>query len=198
MARGRLAEELLELTHRRLALAGTVYVRHMEPGVRVSGRDARGAQLRFAAGGPPDYMGTLAGGRSVVFELKSTEGETFTWTKAGRGRRQLTRARQAADLESHGQLGAMAGLLVAFTRPVNRASLMDFVWVHWSRASLLMEGTWRPDRLALLEGAARVSWVRGDPDWLAAARHAEQGIGAAGMGLDRMPAGHTASGPGRG
>lgn len=162
------------MVHRRLALDGRAFVRHTAPATRFVAGGER-PQLTFAAGGPPDYSGTLAGGRSVIFELKSTEAERFAWTKGGRGRRELTRIRQLHDLEEHGRLGALTGLLVAFTGGMKHGQRIEFVWVDWSRASLLTRGTWNATALqAAPVGGGLVLWARGDPDWIEAALVAEE------------------------
>lgn len=174
MARGRLAEMMLEMVNGRLAAAEIAFVTHTHPSTRVVGRDEGGPMLRFGSGGAPDYQGTLAGGRAVVFELKSTEERTFTWQRAGRGRRELTRLRQLAAIELHGRLGALAGVLVAFTGGLKRGQQIEFAWVDWAATRALMSGGWSLDGLMVHPGGRRVVWARGDPDWIAAALAAEQ------------------------
>ena len=64
----------------------------------------------------PDYKGTLAGGRAVVFEAKHTDDEKIE-------RRRLTQE-QLDALEKHHRLGALAFVLVSI-------GLTDFYRVPW-------------------------------------------------------------------
>lgn len=54
----------------------------------------------------PDYQGTLAGGRSVVFEAKYTAGEKIEQNRVS--------AEQAKYLDLHQRLGALCFVLVGF------------------------------------------------------------------------------------
>lgn len=66
--------------------------------------------------GQPDFKGTLAGGRSVVFEAKHTDGDRIEYSR-------LTKE-QADRLELHHKLGAAAFVLVSF-------GLQDFYRIPW-------------------------------------------------------------------
>lgn len=64
----------------------------------------------------PDFAGTLAGGRSIVFEAKHTEAEKIEYSR-------LTE-QQIEQLELHHKLGAAAFVLVSF-------GLEDFYRIPW-------------------------------------------------------------------
>lgn len=59
---------------------------------------------RFTAHAQPDFQGTLAGGRSIIFETKYTTTE--------RAKRDMLTPTQAAILEMHDSLGALAAVCV--------------------------------------------------------------------------------------
>lgn len=171
MGRGRTAEELISWTNARLSFEGRAWIRKAEApaGMR------RGGNAYFKAAGPPDYQGVLAGGRAIVFELKSTEAAAFAWPdRQGRGGR--TKARQLADLAEAGGLGALCGLLIAFTAPLRRGAVPTFAWVPWQRIPAIAQGRWSLERLLGEGGAIPVEWpAAGDPDYLTAAGLAEIG-----------------------
>lgn len=74
----------------------------------------------FTKAAQPDFKGTLAGGRSVVFEAKHTDYEFIKYDR-------LT-DEQIDKLSSHHRLGAVAFILVSF-------GLQDFYRIPWE--------TWR-------------------------------------------------------
>jgi recombination protein U len=57
---------------------------------------------RFTAPAQPDFQGTIAGGRSIVFEAK--------YTTTDRIRREILTAEQMNTLEDHEKCGAVAGV----------------------------------------------------------------------------------------
>ena len=59
---------------------------------------------RFTAHAQPDFQGTLAGGRSVIFEAKYTSTEAM--------KRDVLTETQMRTLEEHHRLGALAGVCV--------------------------------------------------------------------------------------
>jgi hypothetical protein len=75
------------------------YVQHAEPPVK-----GKPGELYRSGDGPPDYVGTLAGGRCVVFEAKQAKGTRWPFNK-------LTE-RQAGHLDRYAELGAIVGLLL--------------------------------------------------------------------------------------
>lgn len=70
----------------------------------------------YTKAGQPDFKGTLAGGQSVVFEAKHTEGDQIKYSR-------LT-SEQIEKLSKHHALGAMAFILVSF-------GLQDFYRIPW-------------------------------------------------------------------
>lgn len=70
----------------------------------------------FTKAAQPDYKGTLAGGRGVVFEAKHTDSDRIEHSR-------LTQE-QADRLELHHKLGAVAFVLVSF-------GLRDFYRIPW-------------------------------------------------------------------
>lgn len=70
----------------------------------------------YVKAGQPDFKGTLAGGRSVVFEAKHTDTDKIEYNR-------LTQE-QIDRLELHHKLGAVAFVLVSF-------GLQDFYRIPW-------------------------------------------------------------------
>jgi len=73
---------------------------------------------RFTAHAQPDFQGTLAGGRSIVFEAKYTATDVI--------RRNVLTDAQMAALESHMQRGAVAGVCVGI-----RDKFYFVPWQNW-------------------------------------------------------------------
>ena len=71
---------------------------------------------RFTAHAQPDFQGTLAGGRSIVFEAK--------YTTTDRLKREILTDEQQKALESHRARGAVAGVCVGIKN--------DFFFVPWT------------------------------------------------------------------
>ncbi|WP_312048000.1 Holliday junction resolvase RecU [Anaerotignum sp.] len=72
---------------------------------RVLNKSSNGMFMgRFTAHAQPDFQGTLADGRSIVFEAKTTTSD--------RMKRDVLTAEQQKALESHMNLGAVAGVCV--------------------------------------------------------------------------------------
>lgn len=70
----------------------------------------------YVKAGQPDFKGTLAGGRSVVFEAKHTDSDRIEYSR-------LT-SEQIEKLSTHHALGAAAFVLVSF-------GLQDFYRIPW-------------------------------------------------------------------
>jgi recombination protein U len=88
-----------------------------EPMKTVSKANARGQFMAcFTKSAQPDYKGTLAGGRAVVFEAKHTDSDRIN---AG-----CITDEQAKDMEMHFQLEAKAFVLVSF-------GMQDFYRIPW-------------------------------------------------------------------
>lgn len=73
---------------------------------------------RFTAHAQPDFQGTLAGGRSIVFEAKYTATDVI--------RRNVLTDAQMDALESHMQRGAVAGVCVGI-----RDKFYFVPWQNW-------------------------------------------------------------------
>lgn len=71
----------------------------------------------YTKAGQPDFKGTLAGGRSVVFEAKHTDADRIKYDR-------LT-DEQIVKLSTHHALGAVAFVLVSF-------GLQDFYAIPWT------------------------------------------------------------------
>jgi hypothetical protein len=173
VAGGQRAEQLLEWVFRRLDEQGLALITKTEP---PTGIDSEGRRF-FKRKGAPDFMGTLPGGRSVVFEAKSTRERRFRWPQGIHG----TRERQIADIERFGQVyGALAGVLILFWPRAGRGGISTeyrprLVWVLWPGVRALAEDAWDADSLAGQRWAAEADWPTGsDPDILGAARAAER------------------------
>lgn len=70
----------------------------------------------YIKAGQPDFKGTLAGGRAVVFEAKHTDGDRIEYSR-------LT-DEQIQSLTEHDKLGAAAFIMVSF-------GLQDFYRIPW-------------------------------------------------------------------
>lgn len=74
----------------------------------------------FTKSAQPDFQGTLAGGRSIVFEAKHTDSDRIEYSRLS--------DEQINKLSSHHRLGAVTFVLVSF-------GLQDFYRIPWE--------TWR-------------------------------------------------------
>lgn len=88
-----------------------------EPMKPLRAPNAKGQFLAcFTKQGQPDYKGTIAGGRAIVFEAKHTDADRIEYKR-------LTEE-QRTDLEDHHKLGAIAFVLVSF-------GLQTFARIPW-------------------------------------------------------------------
>lgn len=67
-----------------------------------------GGKMIYTDKGPPDFMGAMKGGQAIVFDAKSTKGQSFPLANITRRRHQLT------FLERMAKLGALAFYLIEF------------------------------------------------------------------------------------
>ncbi len=176
---GRRAEQLVEWACKRLEQEGRAWIRKTEPGVGIVPRHGT---VFFRAGGPPDFMGFLAGGRGVCFDLKTTAGRAFEWkVRTGRSPREAfrharTKERQLADLEGAGGVGALAGLLLILESASASPPGPRCVWIDWRGLRRLAEGRWTTAQILGLLPAVEAVWKGGeDPRWLEAALRADGG-----------------------
>jgi len=116
-AQGQAFERYIKAGCDNYAIKGRAHIDKTPEPFRVTSKQQGGIFTgRFTALAAPDFQGTLAGGLSIVFEAKYTTTDRLT-------RDVLTGAQQAA-LESHEQLGALAGVC---------AGIGDgFYFVPWS------------------------------------------------------------------
>lgn len=73
--------------------------------------------MRFAYKAKPDYEGVLAGGRGILFDVKSTVQEVIKASTLTKG--------QAAYLEQYDKMGAVSAILVCM-------KFKDYYMVPWS------------------------------------------------------------------
>lgn len=107
-AAGEFWENMLEATCRHYRLAGTAEIEKTpEPMKPLSRPNSKGQFLAcFTKQAQPDYKGTLAGGRSIVFEAKHTDSD--------RMKRDVISEEQEKRLERHAALGADCFVMVSF------------------------------------------------------------------------------------
>ena len=101
-------EELLEASCRHYRLKGAAEItKTPEPMRQISAKNSKGQFIAcYTKQAQPDYKGTLAGGRAVVFEAKHTDG--------GRMNRSVISPEQEKQLDSHTTLGAECFVMVSF------------------------------------------------------------------------------------
>ena len=169
---GKRVEEWFAWANKRLAVGARAWVRKTEP--PVGGRVGRGTTW-YKGGAPPDFMGYLAGGRGVCFDLKTSMGPVWRW-QSRRGadpreafRHERTRVRQVTDIYELGQrFGVLAGVIVVLSSAGPQPAAL---WVPWRKVPLLADGlAWDRERLIEEADAAVADWpAGGDPGWLDAA-----------------------------
>lgn len=101
-AQGHSFEKAIERACAIYAQAGIAQIEKTPEPFRVMSKAKSGGvfQGRFTARAQPDFQGTMAGGRSIVFEAK--------YTTTDRLRRDVLTERQMEALGQHGKIGAMA------------------------------------------------------------------------------------------
>lgn len=94
----------------RLAAQHVVYLERGVARVHKTYAEARNVNGRivYSAKGPPDFIGTIGGGRSVVFDAKES-------TRSPKFRLALVPQHQAKDLEAHARLGALVFIVASTT-----------------------------------------------------------------------------------
>lgn len=122
--RGRQFEKMIEGGARYYKDQGRAVIAKMPEPFRVLKKDRQGiASIRFTARAQPDFIGCLAGGRTIVFEAKHTDKERLY-------ARALTPT-QAAALEEYQRRGAIATVCVG----IGEESFM----IPWSIFSRMKE-----------------------------------------------------------
>lgn len=102
------------------ARTGAAWIEKTPEPFRVMSKSKSGGifQGRFTAKAQPDFQGTVAGGRSIVFEAK--------YTTTDRLRRDVLTEKQMEALEQHGRIGA-----IAFVCAGIQGSLFAVPWACW-------------------------------------------------------------------
>lgn len=120
---GELWEKGLDAIFARIAARGHAYIQKTPEPMKVlaSSRDGHIFPAVFTAKAQPDYTGTLAGGRSVMIEAKSTQGDRITSDRI--------QPVQANTLDAHHQLGAVCGVLVS----INFETYGFIPWQDWQQ-----------------------------------------------------------------
>lgn len=109
---GKVFENMLTLLHDHYRREGAAVVEFM--GTRSSYRGGRVVMEKS----PPDYGGTLSGGRGVWFDAKFTTKERYSHPKK--------RLHQSRFLWEHHQIGALCFILVH-----QRIEGQDYGWILW-------------------------------------------------------------------
>lgn len=119
-AQGHDFEKAIERACVLYARTGTAWIEKTpEPFLVMSkGKSGGVFQGRFTARAQPDFQGTVAGGRSIVFEAK--------YTTTDRLRRDALTEKQMEALEQHGRIGA-----IAFVCAGIQGSFFAVPWTRW-------------------------------------------------------------------
>lgn len=101
-------EDLLEASCRHYRLNGMAEItKTPEPMKPIGPKNAKGQFLAcYTKQAQPDYKGTLAGGRAIVFEAKHTDGDRL--------QRSVISEEQEKQLDRHAALGAECLVMVSF------------------------------------------------------------------------------------
>ena len=105
-SRGKSWEIQLSLWHDAYRRLGAAYVVSIEAPVKQVGGGSPFLAVR-AKEGPPDFMGTLDGGRAVVFDAKETLGVRWSFG--------LLKAHQARDLSANADRGGLSFIALSFS-----------------------------------------------------------------------------------
>lgn len=116
--RGKLLEQIIETSCRQYAEEGKASIEKTPEPMRVVRRmnDNKHFICVFEKKAQPDFKGTLAGGRAVVFEAKHTEDGQIEY--------KAVTDEQGKKLDEHQALGALCFVLVSF-------SLESFCCIPW-------------------------------------------------------------------
>jgi len=119
-AQGHDFERAIERACALYARMGAAQVEKTPEPFRVMSKSKSGGifQGRFIARAQPDFQGTIAGGRSIVFEAK--------YTATGRLRRDVLTDKQMEALEQHGSIGA-----IAFVCAGIQDRFFAVPWIRW-------------------------------------------------------------------
>lgn len=123
--RGKALEQLLELTHRRYQRTGVAYVQRN--GVEFIPKKRRPGDFGPPLGtvgpeAPPDYLALSRGCVPILFDAKSTEDTTWSFS--------LLELHQARSLDAWSEAGGVSGLVVALDH------MRVIGWVPWPALSV--------------------------------------------------------------
>lgn len=125
-----------------------------------------------------DLRGTVAGGRSIAGELKTSQQASLPLER--RPGHPLIRRGQAADLDATHRLGGIAGVLVGVrVKPRGRPPVPVWAWLSWpgwlaAEAEALAQGRASIGVELLEKHGVRCAMLPGGaPDWLPAALEAD-------------------------
>ena len=76
----------------------------------------------YTAAGQPDFKGTLAGGRAIVFEAKHTDTERMCFNRVTED--------QVRSLNKHAELGAMVFVVISFGINQSRFRIPWNIWIN--------------------------------------------------------------------
>ncbi len=114
-------ERLIELSCKRYASRGEAYINKTFPPFTTIRRQGNQVVGFYNKSGQPDFIGTLKGGRSVVFEAKHTSGTNIPFERIAR--------HQKEALNAHCDLGAEAFILITFKLDdIYKIPIKD--WLH--------------------------------------------------------------------
>lgn len=118
-AQGHLFEEEIQAACEQYKAQRRAKVNKIPEPFRVTKKQGSGIFTgRFTSTAEPDYQGTLAGGRSIVFEAK--------YTTKDRMLRDVLTVEQMGALEDHAQMGAITAVCVGI-----RDRFFFVPWVVW-------------------------------------------------------------------
>ena len=140
--RGKHLEQLLELIHRRYQRTGAAYVQRngvpFVPARRAPGY--KGKPLgTVGSDAPPDFLALARGCVPILFDAKSTESDTWSFS--------LLELHQARALDAWTEAGGVAGLVVALDK------MRVIGWVPWPALSVRWH-TWYASTKRAAPGAA--------------------------------------------
>lgn len=119
MKKGAAWELQLSLWNEEYRRRGHAKIFRCHPGVNLVG-----GRLIYASKGPPDFLGCLAGGRSIVFDAKEVSAPTFAFANLA--------PHQADAFDSVTEMGGIAAIAIQW---MNGHVIVGRSWVPWSSLS---------------------------------------------------------------
>lgn len=153
-AMGRFFEHSIELACKKYKETGIANIEKTPEPFRVLEKNHKNGTFkgRFIANAQPDFKGTLAGGKSIVFEAKYTSTDTI--------RAAVITEEQYKSLEEHYALGAEAGVCIGIKE--------QYFFVPWEVWRSLKEHTGKKSATAIDLASYEVPYTyRGGIEFLA-------------------------------